>query len=148
MQLKLIYTREVSHVASFWKWEFLELGNGLSLFAIWTHSCLSLLLAFSLAFSKKINKSYPFCDHKIQPSKRYGFSNPQDECGWSVFGWREKDGVLQPCFYRYFHGMSKNQNQNINKTWFSKNLTGEGNPITNKFCGNKQYPHHYERSVF
>ena len=52
MQLKLIFTREVSHVASFWKWEFLELGNCLFLFAIWTHSCLSLLLAFSLAYSK------------------------------------------------------------------------------------------------
>ena len=29
MQMKLILTRKVLHLASFWKWEFLELGNGL-----------------------------------------------------------------------------------------------------------------------
>ena len=148
MQLKLIYTREVSHVASFWKWEFLELGMVFSSSPFGHTHALVYSWRFLWLIQNKKNQSYPFCDHKIQPSKRYGFSNPQDECGWSVFGWREKDGVLQPCFYRYFHGMSKNQNQNINKTWFSKNLTGEGNPITNKFCGNKQHPHHYKRSVF
>ena len=26
---KLIFTTKVSHLASFWKWDFLELGNGL-----------------------------------------------------------------------------------------------------------------------
>ena len=30
MQIKLIFTTKVSHLASFWKWDFLELGNGLS----------------------------------------------------------------------------------------------------------------------
>ena len=29
LQIKLIFTKKVSHSASFWKWEFLELGNGL-----------------------------------------------------------------------------------------------------------------------
>ena len=29
MQIKLIFTREVVHLASFWKWGFLELGSGL-----------------------------------------------------------------------------------------------------------------------
>ena len=29
MQIKLIFTAKVSHLASFWKWDFLELGNGL-----------------------------------------------------------------------------------------------------------------------
>ena len=28
-QIKIIFTRKVQHLASFWKWEFLELGNGL-----------------------------------------------------------------------------------------------------------------------
>ena len=31
MQIKLIFTTKVSHLASFWKWEFLELGNDLFL---------------------------------------------------------------------------------------------------------------------
>ena len=29
MQIKLVFTRNVLHLASFWKWEFLEYGNGL-----------------------------------------------------------------------------------------------------------------------
>ena len=29
MQIKLIFTRKVVHLTSFWKWRFLELGNGL-----------------------------------------------------------------------------------------------------------------------
>ena len=29
MQIKLIFTTKVFHIASFWKWEILELGNGL-----------------------------------------------------------------------------------------------------------------------
>ena len=29
MEVKLIFTTKVSHLASFWKWDFLELGNGL-----------------------------------------------------------------------------------------------------------------------
>ena len=29
MQIKLIFTRKVAHLASFWKWGFLELGSGL-----------------------------------------------------------------------------------------------------------------------
>ena len=29
MQIKLIFTTKVSHLASFWKCDFLELGNGL-----------------------------------------------------------------------------------------------------------------------
>ena len=29
MQIKLIYTKKVLHLASFWKWEFWKLGNGL-----------------------------------------------------------------------------------------------------------------------
>ena len=28
MQIKLIFTRKVLRLVSFWKWEFLELGNG------------------------------------------------------------------------------------------------------------------------
>ena len=31
MQTKLIFTKKVLHFASFWKWEFLELGNSLFL---------------------------------------------------------------------------------------------------------------------
>ena len=29
MKIKLILTRKVLHLAAFWRWEFLELGNGL-----------------------------------------------------------------------------------------------------------------------
>ena len=29
IQIKLIFTTKVSHLASFWEWDFLELGNGL-----------------------------------------------------------------------------------------------------------------------
>ena len=29
MQMKLIFTTKISHLASFWKCDFLELGNGL-----------------------------------------------------------------------------------------------------------------------
>ena len=29
MQIKVIFTAKVFHLASFWKWDFLELGNGL-----------------------------------------------------------------------------------------------------------------------
>ena len=29
MQIKLIFTTKVSHLASFWEWDFLELGSGL-----------------------------------------------------------------------------------------------------------------------
>ena len=29
MQIKLVFTRNFLHLASFWKWEFLECGNGL-----------------------------------------------------------------------------------------------------------------------
>ena len=29
LQIKLIFTRKVGHIASFWKWGFLELGSGL-----------------------------------------------------------------------------------------------------------------------
>ena len=32
MQIKLIFTRKVVHLASFWKWGFLELGSGLLLY--------------------------------------------------------------------------------------------------------------------
>jgi len=35
MQIKLIFTTKVSHLASFWKWDFLELGNGLLKVAFW-----------------------------------------------------------------------------------------------------------------
>ena len=31
MQVKLVFTRKVPHLVSFWKWEFLELSNGLLL---------------------------------------------------------------------------------------------------------------------
>ena len=31
MQIKLIFTTKISHLASFWKWNVLELGNGLLL---------------------------------------------------------------------------------------------------------------------
>ena len=30
MQMKLIFTRKILHLGSFWKWEFLALENGLS----------------------------------------------------------------------------------------------------------------------
>ena len=30
MQINIIFTGKVLHLASFWKWEFLEIGNGLS----------------------------------------------------------------------------------------------------------------------
>ena len=35
MQIKLIFTKKVVHLASFWNWGFLELGSGLS-FCQWT----------------------------------------------------------------------------------------------------------------
>ena len=34
MQIKLIFTRKVVHLASFWKWGFLELGSGLLISAM------------------------------------------------------------------------------------------------------------------
>ena len=36
MQIKLIFTRKVVHLASFWKWGFLELGSCLSMAKILT----------------------------------------------------------------------------------------------------------------
>ena len=44
MQIKLIFTRTVVHVASFWKWGFLELKSGLLLFGFFTAINLSLCL--------------------------------------------------------------------------------------------------------
>ena len=35
MQIKLIFTTKVSYLASFWKWDFLELGNGLYVCYTW-----------------------------------------------------------------------------------------------------------------
>ena len=40
MQIKLICTRKVVHLASFWKWVFLELGSGLFVWSF-THNLLS-----------------------------------------------------------------------------------------------------------
>ena len=42
MQIKLIFTTKVSHLTSFWKWDFLELGNGL------LFPCHSLCITFLL----------------------------------------------------------------------------------------------------
>ena len=40
MQIKLIFTTKVSHLASFWKWDFLELGNGLfNVLCVWDDYC-------------------------------------------------------------------------------------------------------------
>ena len=36
MQIKLLFTRKVLHLPSFWKWEFLELGNFLDCTWAWT----------------------------------------------------------------------------------------------------------------
>ena len=36
MQIKLIFTRKVVYLASFWKWEFLELGSGLLANTSWS----------------------------------------------------------------------------------------------------------------
>ena len=44
MQIKLLFTRKVLHLPSFWKWEFLELGN--SLFS-WLYFSLNYILSFS-----------------------------------------------------------------------------------------------------
>ena len=46
MQIKLLFTRKVLHLPSFWKWEFLELGN--SLFS-WLYFSLNYILSFSPA---------------------------------------------------------------------------------------------------
>ena len=35
MQIKLIFTRKVGHLASFWKWRFLELVSGLLFLLVW-----------------------------------------------------------------------------------------------------------------
>ena len=43
MQIKLLFTRKVLHLPSFWKWEFLELGN--SLFS-WLYFSLNYILSF------------------------------------------------------------------------------------------------------
>ena len=49
MQIKLFFTRNLAHLASFWKWGFLELGSGLLLFcrSRWCRRrrCLSSLLS-------------------------------------------------------------------------------------------------------
>ena len=61
MQIKLIFTTKVSHLASFWKWEFLELGNDLflrTLGAIFTNiQCSSNLKAFWLNLLGCLNTS-------------------------------------------------------------------------------------------
>ena len=33
MQIKLIFTRKIVHLTSFWKWRFLELGSGLMFYS-------------------------------------------------------------------------------------------------------------------
>ena len=50
MQIKLLFTRKVLHLPSFWKWEFLELGN--SLFS-WLYFSLNYILSFSLAHPQR-----------------------------------------------------------------------------------------------
>ena len=40
MQIKLIFTRKVVHLASFWKWGFLELGSGLYLTSEGNSTCM------------------------------------------------------------------------------------------------------------
>ena len=47
-QIKLIFTKKVSHLASFWKWDFLELGNGLLVcLPAWTSCVHALYTMFS-----------------------------------------------------------------------------------------------------
>ena len=53
--------------------------------------------------------SYQFGVHRIQLSERCDFSNRQDEYWCSEFEWTERDCVLPPCVYRYFHGIPKSR---------------------------------------
>jgi len=67
MQIKLIFTRKVVHLASFWKWGFLELGSGLFRYKCSFFAALSQFVSCSLVawwfctlqrayFFKKITK--------------------------------------------------------------------------------------------
>ena len=53
LQIKLIFARKVVHLASFWKWGFLELGSGLFTAALCFHViyCITLLLLFLFCFA-------------------------------------------------------------------------------------------------
>ena len=46
MQINLIFTRKVVHLASFWKWGFLELGSGLFTSAVFLLQTTSLIGIF------------------------------------------------------------------------------------------------------
>ena len=62
-QIKLIFTRKVSHLASFWKWEFLELGTpfNFSLLTDWFSPPLTRELARTLSTFSNVIKCYIIC---------------------------------------------------------------------------------------
>ena len=59
MQIKLIFSRQVVHLASFWKWGFLELGNGLFSFTrartLWSWGESGRALHTTLTFSSAVS---------------------------------------------------------------------------------------------
>ena len=69
MQAKLILTRKVVHLASFWKWGFLEFGSGLLHYATVLYRLSLLLLAVTrLHWKRSLNfplKTVPWCNSTI-----------------------------------------------------------------------------------
>ena len=63
MQIKLIFTREVSHLASFWKWEFLKLWTpfNFSLLTDWFSPPLTRELVRTLSTFSNVIKCYIIC---------------------------------------------------------------------------------------
>ena len=71
-QIKLIFTRKVSHLASFWKWEFLELGTpfNFSLLTDWFSPPLTRELVRTLSTFSNVIKCYIIC--KMVDSQEVG----------------------------------------------------------------------------
>ena len=64
MQIKIIFTRKASHSASFWKWEFLELGTPLnfSLLTDWFSPPLTREHIRTLSTFSNVIKCYIICE--------------------------------------------------------------------------------------
>ena len=68
IQIKLIFTRKVAHLASFWKWGFLELGSDLFVTLLFLAEFFRCLFVFVFAFcicihirvEGKMGKKFPW----------------------------------------------------------------------------------------
>ena len=71
MQIKLIFTRKVVHLASFWKWGFLELGSGYWLIA----SLLTIPETIAGLFLAQVSFSFVKWQINMHEQLRFGEKN-------------------------------------------------------------------------